>query len=66
MGRQNGPSYNPSVQMTTPVTAYGSYQPQQQQPIVVVQPPAQYITVNSGPPYSNYEPVRSTRTVQGE
>lgn len=43
----NGPSYHPSVQMTTPPSVA---QPERQQ-IVVVQPPAQYITVNSIPPY---------------
>lgn len=58
------PSYTPSVQMTTPATPLAP----QTQPIVVVQPPAQYITVNSGIPYqggssSNYDSIRPGRNI---
>ncbi|XP_031624019.1 uncharacterized protein LOC116341221 [Contarinia nasturtii] len=65
MGRQSPLPYTPSVQMTTPSSAFlPSPQQQQQQPIVVVQPPAQYITVNSIPPYQNsYMPIRSAQNI---
>lgn len=53
------PSYSPYVHMTTPTPPMQS----QGQPIVVVQPPAQYITVNSNTPLqgNGYDAIQPDR-----
>ncbi|XP_055299136.1 uncharacterized protein LOC129566866 [Sitodiplosis mosellana] len=59
------PSYSPYVQITTPASPLAP----QGQPIVVVQPPAQYITVNSGVPIqgsSNYDAINPERNVAND